>query len=76
MIQIKLKTDIYDPSYNLEFGGNLMNKKKMKNALKILNHYFTFFGKNNDFYLFIIDNLIDILMNKNIPYELFNVLTT
>jgi hypothetical protein len=74
MIQIKLKTDIYDPSYNLEFGGNLMNKKKMKNALKILNHYFTFFGKNNEFYLFIIDNLIDILMNKNIPYELFNVL--
>lgn len=74
MGNIKNKYDIYDEKNRLEYGGNSMNKSKMKKSLKILTNYYNFYGKNNEFYLFIIDCLIDIFLNKNIPYEVLNIL--
>jgi len=74
MGNIKNKSDIYDQKNILEYGGNSMNNSNMRKSLKILTNYFNFYGKNNEFYMFIIDNLIDIFLNKNMPYELLNIL--
>jgi hypothetical protein len=72
MGNIKNKSDVYDQKNRLEYGGNSMTESNMKKSLKILTNYFNFYEKNNGFYIFIIDNLIDIFLNKNIPYELLN----
>lgn len=66
---IKDRNDIYKSNIKLEFGAFLFNKNLVKKAIKILSKNYNILLKNNKFYLFIINCVLNYFKDKNIPYE-------
>ena len=65
--------DVYDKKKILDIGGLVFDQDIMTESIKILNDYYTFLQKNNNFTLFIIDKIQYYFnVKKNIPYELLS----